>query len=124
MATLTRRTEKRTWAPILRSFVRIVPRSRVGYGRGRSAQRAHQHVGERREPKAQLVGGHRRGGGAVGEEIELALLDPVLHVAARAIQLFVEGAGWPAIRLQRGHNEAWVGLVAAPFGLADHPTPS
>src|SRR5512132_3313305 len=61
-----------------------------GMGQADPAQRAYQHVGERREPKAQLVGAHRRGAGAVGEEIELALLDPVLHVAASAIQLFVE----------------------------------
>ena len=94
-----------------------------GMGEADPAQRAHQHIGERREPEAQLVGAHRRGAGAVGEEIELALLDPVLHVAASAIQLFVEGAGRPAVRLQRGHNEAWVGLAAAPFGFTDHPPP-
>ena len=57
------------------------------------AQRLEQHVGERGEPQAQLVGAHGRGRGAIGEQVELLLLDPVLHLAAGAVDLLVEGAG-------------------------------
>ena len=45
------------------------------------AQRAHQHVGERREPQSQLIGPHGRRRGAVGKQVKLAFLDAVLHLA-------------------------------------------
>ena len=58
-----------------------------------AAQGADQDIGHRGEPQAQLVGAHRRGRGAVGEQVELALLDAVLHLAAGAVDLLVEMAG-------------------------------
>jgi hypothetical protein len=39
-----------------------------------------------------LVGPHVDGGGAVGEQILLAFLDAVLHLAAGAIDLLVEAS--------------------------------
>ncbi len=65
----------------------------VGVGEADAAQRADQHVGHRGEPQAQLVGAHGGGRGAVGEEVELALLDAVLHLAAGAVDLLVEMRG-------------------------------
>src|SRR5512143_2582805 len=55
-----------------------------GMGQADAAQRGQQHVGERGEPQPELVGPHRRGAGAIRIEVELALFDPVLHLAAGA----------------------------------------
>jgi transposase len=38
-------------------------------------ERLEQDIGEGREPQAQLVGAHGRRGGAIGEQVELLLLD-------------------------------------------------
>src|SRR5271163_1002060 len=57
---------------------------RVGEARVDQAdapERAHQHVGERSEPEAQLIGAHRVRGCPVGEQVELTFLDAVLHLA-------------------------------------------
>ena len=43
--------------------------------------------------RAQLVGPHRGRRGPICIEIELTLLDPVLHVAAGAVDLFIKIAG-------------------------------
>jgi hypothetical protein len=84
-----RRTLTVTTAPILRSFSRIVPAVALASSvptQGQTPHRLHQHVGERGEPQAQ----HGGGAGAVGIEIELALLDAVLHLAARAVDALVK----------------------------------
>src|SRR5512143_238338 len=80
-------------------------------------------VGERGEPQPELVGPHRRGAGAIRIEVELALFDPVLHLAAGAIELLVKRSGRPAVRLQGGDDEAGIGLTTAPFRLADDAPP-
>jgi hypothetical protein len=51
-------------------------------------QRAEQYVGHCCEPQPQLVGTHRPGRGAVGEQVELALFNAVLRVAARTAEGF------------------------------------
>src|SRR5262245_44401030 len=53
-------------------------------------QRAEQDIGEGGEPQAYLVGPHGCRGSAVGEQIELTFLDPVLHLAARAVDRLIE----------------------------------
>ena len=58
---------------------------------------------------------------AVGEEIELAFLDPVLHLAAGAADRLAEIGARNFARLERGDDEAGIGLALGPFGLADHP---
>ena len=58
-----------------------------------AARRADQHIGHWGEPQAQLVGAHSVRRGAVGIEVELTFLDAVLHLAAGAVELFVEVAG-------------------------------
>ena len=78
-----------------------------------AAQGAQQHIGHRVEPQAQLVGAHRGGRGAVRIEIELALLDPVLHLAAGAVDLLVEMLGLALVAPQRGDDEARIGLALA-----------
>src|SRR5262249_30041158 len=65
----------------------------VGTVESDAAQGAEQNIGHRVEPQAQLVGPHRGRRGAIRIEIELALLDPVLHLAASAVALLVEMSG-------------------------------
>ena len=69
-----------------------------GLGEADAAQRADQHIGHRGEPQPQLVGAHGGGRGAVGEQIELAFLDAVLHLAAGAVDVLVELARSPPRR--------------------------
>ena len=58
------------------------------------AERAEQDVGHRREPEPELVGPHGGCGRAISEEVRLAFLDAVLHVAAGAVDLLVEMPGF------------------------------
>ena len=48
-----------------------------GVGETDPAERAEQDIGQGGEPAAELVGAHGGGRGAVGEQVELAFLDPV-----------------------------------------------
>ena len=63
---------------------------KLGVAQGDAAQGLEQHVSEGREPEAKLVGAHRRGRGAVGEQVELLLVDPVLDLAAGAVDLLIQ----------------------------------
>ena len=65
-----------------------------------AAQGAQQHVGHRIEPETELIGPHGCGRGAVGMEIELALLDPVFHVFAGAVYFVIESVRKDHIGLQ------------------------
>src|SRR5271169_4696729 len=76
---------------------RAIGRRRVV--QGDAAQGAQQHIGHRGKPQAQLVCPHGGGRGAIGIKIELTLLDPVLHVAAGAVDLFVKIAGLHSARV-------------------------
>jgi len=75
-----RRRLRVAWPPILSSLRRMVPQvawaNRV-WARPIRAERAEQDIGQRGEPEAQRVGAHGGGRGAVGEQVELAFLDPV-----------------------------------------------
>ncbi len=77
-----------------------------------AAQGVDENVGHGREPQAQLVGRHRCGGSAIGEQLEL-LADAVLvlGLAAGAVEILVEGASIvsAARALERGDDEAWIG---------------
>ena len=86
-----------------------------------AAQGAQQHIGHRGKPQAQLVCPHGGGRGAIGIKIKLTLLDPVLHVAAGAVDLFVKIAGLAFGTRERGDDEARIGLVFCPFRLRHDP---
>ena len=72
MASLMRRTETRTSAPILMQLE--ADGVAIGLGKLRmlecdAAHGAEENVGEGGEPEAQLIGAHGRSRGAVGEQI-------------------------------------------------------
>src|SRR5439155_21165265 len=60
----------------------------------------------------------------VGEEIALALLDAVLHLASGAVNRLVEEAGLVLFRRQRGDDEARIGLALGPLGFGDDAAPA
>ena len=78
----------------------------------------HQSVGEAGEQQAELVGPPAVAGGAVREELELLLLDAVLHLAAGAVETVVEIT---ALAREVGHHEARVGALGAVLETRDHP---
>ena len=57
---------------------------------GDAPEGVDQHIGESGEPEPELVGAQAGGGGAIGKEVELLLLDPVLHLAACAVDLLIK----------------------------------
>ena len=69
----------------------------LGVAQANAAQRLEQNIGEGREPQPELVGADGRRGRAIGKEIELLLLDPVLDVAPGAVDALIQGA-----RVDRG----------------------
>ena len=88
----------------------------VGRLQGDAAQAIKQHISHRGEPQPQLIGLHGGRGGAVGEHIHLTFFDAVLHLAAGAIDRFIE---MPAITIgvgQRDDDEPWIGLAFGPLG--------
>lgn len=90
MASLTRRTETLTRAPILEQFEAnggTACLGETGVGQADAAQRADQHIGHGGEPEPELVGAYGGGRSAVGEQVELAFLDAVLHLAAGAVEV-------------------------------------
>jgi hypothetical protein len=64
-------------------------------------ERGEQHIGHRGAPQPELVGPHGGGRGAVGEQIELAFLNAVLHFAARAVELLIEVSGAGLLGFER-----------------------
>jgi len=57
-------------------------------------------------------------GGAVDEHVELAFLDPVLHLAALAVEPVVEPL---PVAFEIGHHLARVGALGAVLEPRDHP---
>ena len=83
----------------------------LGVAQADAPERLEQHISEGREPQPELVGAYGCGRGARSEEIELLLLDPVLHLTAGAVDVLVEGTGGDRAGWQRGHDEARVGAL-------------
>src|SRR5208283_3966198 len=71
-----------------------------------------------------LIGTHGGGRGAVGIKVELAFLDAVLHVAAGAVDVLVEFSRAGLCALERGDDEARIGLVLCPLRLGDDAAPA
>jgi hypothetical protein len=68
---------------------------RVRQGRAderESPERVEQEIRDRRAVQPELVRAHRRRARPIGEEHELLLLDPILHLPARTVERFVERA--------------------------------
>ena len=82
-----------------------------GFGQGRlfqgdAADTVDEDIGESGEEQAELVGFVGVRAHAIGEQIELAVLDAVFHVAAWAIGVFVEFPGRDLVAIQGGDEEA------------------
>src|SRR4051794_9151290 len=82
----------------------------LGEGQANPTQRTEQHVGKRGEPQAQLIGPHGGGRGAVCEQVQLAFLDTVLHLAAGAVDPLVQPSG-----VDFGRCQHCFGSLRAPF---------
>ena len=86
---------------------------------GAASQPFKQRVSQPREQLPELVGPPAMAGRAPGKQIQLLILDPVLHVAPRTVELVVQ----VLIRLRQvGHHEAGVGTQAVVLGLDDDPS--
>lgn len=91
-----------------------------------------QHVGERREQQAELIRREVVATGAVGEQAQLLLLDPILHLATDAVLLVVDrlrryggrsfDAGGNVLVEQVRHHEPRVLALAGVLGFGDHPS--
>ena len=57
----------------------------LSVGEADAPDRADENIGERGEPEPQLIGAQGGRRGPIGEQVALALLDPVLHLAAGAV---------------------------------------
>ena len=101
-------TELTTLAPILSSLRRMVEGTAVARRcfQGDAADAVDEDIGEGGEDQAHLVGLVGVCAHAVGEQVELAVLDAVFHVAARAIDVFLEFPGRDLMAIQRGDEEA------------------
>ena len=89
----------------------------LGMAQADATQGLDENVGHCREPHAQLVGRHRGGRRAVGEQLEL-LADAVLRLAAGAIEILVEGARFmgEAGALERGDDKTRIGALRRMLG--------
>jgi hypothetical protein len=70
---------------------------------------------------AHFIGGEAGAGEPFAEEVQVMFLDGVLHVAASALELFVEPLRRICLPGKVGDDKARVVLVAEDLGLADHP---
>src|SRR5215468_6453380 len=86
-----------------------------------ATQGAQQHVGHRRKPQAQLVSSHGSGRGTIGIKIELALFDPVLHIAAGTVDCLIKIARFALGTCERGDDEARIGVAVRPLSFGDNP---
>ena len=93
-------------------------------GRADTARSTKQDISERGEPKPELMGPHAFGRGAVGEEVELLLFNPVFHLAAGAIEVLVKGAPTDLAGLERGDDGTGVQTLGQPFRLGHDPAPA
>ena len=93
----------------------------LGRRQGHPPHPLQQGVREAAEQQAELVGVEVAGRGAVGEQAQLLVLDPVLHLPALAVHGVVK-----TLRVVRhvevGDHEAGVGAEVAVLGLDHHPT--
>src|SRR3954453_6519654 len=92
---------------------------KLGEGQPDPAQRAQQHIGKRSEPQAQLIGPHGGRGSAISEQVQLAFLDTVLHLAAGTVDPLIQPPGIDLGGCQGGDDKERIGLALGPLLLAD-----
>ena len=78
-----------------------------------------QNIGGGVQEEAELVGGKFVAGGAVGFEVDFVVFDIVFHLAAAAVEVFVDG-GVIGIG-EIGDHEAGVVAFGVNFGFGHHP---
>src|SRR3954462_3385403 len=105
---------------------------RTGYARARS-DAAHRAGHRRRRQTTGASGwpawlprrcGRRTNRAGIPPLSRGQALDPVLHLAARAVDRFVEMPCLGLRGLERGHDKAWVGRTTGPLGLAHDAPPA
>src|SRR5665213_248609 len=79
-------------------------------------QALDEHVAERGQQHAQLIAAHDVATRARGEQADLRFLDPVLGLAALAIQLVVQRL---RVSIEVGHDEARIAALLTPFEPRD-----
>lgn len=111
---------RRVTTPTLSSFKRMGALGAGVFGslQAEAADCGQQDIGQAGEQQAEPVGPPAVARGAVGEQLELLLLDAVLHLAAGAVEAVVEGL---AVALQIGHHEARIGVLGAALEAGDDP---
>ena len=67
-----------------------------------------------------MIGAEGVGGGAIGEQVELLLLDAVFHLTAGTVDLLIEGLSRVVFSRQGGDDEAGVGAAGQDLGFGDH----
>ena len=90
-----------------------------GVFQGNTPDVVEEDVGERAEQQAELVGPPSVTAGAVGVEVELLLLDPVLHVAACTVDVVVK---FLRIAFEGRDNVTRIASKTAVFGFHDNTT--
>lgn len=93
----------------------------LGLLESQATQGAQQDVGEGAEVEPDLIGQQGVGAGAVGEQVELLLLDPILHLAAGAVEIFVESPCIGCLAAERGDDIARIGSLGEMLGLDHDP---
>lgn len=77
-----------------------------------------QHIGHRAEHQPELVGPPVAATGSIRVQVELLFFDPVLHVAARAVDIIVKLL---CVCVERGDDEARVRAHGRMLRLDDNP---
>ena len=71
-----------------------------------------EYIGDCRKVQSELIRTHPIAGGAVGKQIKLLLFDAILHIAACAVDIFIQRLGIPFFSRDVSHNKA--GILLAP----------
>ena len=92
----------------------------LGTGQAELSQRHVQHVRHCREQQTQLIGSHSVSARAIGEQVQLLLLDAVFHFPPSTVAAFVQRLRIDTIGRQRRHHEARVRSFRQVFGFTNN----
>ena len=96
----------------------------VGIVEPDTAQSTQQDISHRVERQAQLVGPHGGRRGRSASRSSWHSFDPVLHLAAGAVDLLVEILGLALVAPQRGDHKAGIGFPLRPLCLGHDAAPA